>query len=154
MKPVALLAALSLVAAASVHAQMYKWKDASGRMQYGDRPPAGASATPVAHAAGAAGTAAGGAAQPAAPKSTAEQEQEFRKRQIERQEQAREHEKLAAQTKEREENCRRAKAHLASLESGIRQARLNDQGERFYLDDAAIDREKVDARRIVAQHCN
>jgi hypothetical protein len=154
MKRIALVAFVVLAAAGGAHAQLYKWKDASGRMQYGDRPPAGVTAEPMSRSRAVATSAtAAPAAQVAAPRTPAEQEQEFRKRQLEKQEKAREEEKLAMETQAREENCRRAKLQLTSLESGVRQARLNDQGERIFLDDAGIEREKADARKAVSQHC-
>jgi hypothetical protein len=154
MKRVALVALLAFAAAGAAHAQLYKWKDASGRMQYGDRPPAGVTAEPMSRSGAVASSpTAGSAVQAAAPRTAADQEQEFRKRQLEKQEKAREEEKLAMETKAREENCRRAKLQLTSLESGVRQARLNEQGERVFLDDAGIEREKADARRAVSQHC-
>lgn len=36
-----------MLAAVDANAQMYKWKDASGRTQYGDRPPPGVEASPM-----------------------------------------------------------------------------------------------------------
>jgi hypothetical protein len=152
MKSATLAALLAFAAVASAHAQLYKWKDANGVTQYGDRPPGGVTAEPVSRATG--GTvAAPSTAAASSPRTVAEQEQEFRKRQLERQEKAREQEKLALETKAREENCRRAKMQLGSLESGMRQARLNEQGERIFLDDAGIEREKGEARKAVDQHC-
>jgi hypothetical protein len=154
MKRIALLALLAFAAAGAAHAQLYKWKDASGRLQYGDRPPAGVTAEPMSRSgAMASSSTSSPAPQAATPRSAAEQEQEFRKRQLEKQEKAREEEKLAMETKAREENCRRAKLQLTSLESGVRQARLNEQGERIFLDEAGIEREKADARKAVSQHC-
>jgi len=156
MKRLAVLAlALITIAALPAHAELYKWKDASGRTQYGDHPPIGMTATPVARTVGSvsSGGATAAGASSYAPKTPVEQEQEFRKRQLERQEKATEQDKLAQETKTREENCRRARSVLASLESGARQARMDDKGERHFLDDAALEREKAEARNAVSQFC-
>ncbi|MCU0897502.1 MAG: DUF4124 domain-containing protein [Burkholderiales bacterium] len=154
----AMLAILALPAAA----QQYKWKDASGRTQYGDIPPPGVQAERLSRSnvgsvsSGASTTSAAGgdAAKPASgPKSAAEMEQEFRKRRMEAEDKQKKDEKLAQESRVKQENCSRAKRELASLESGVRQTRVNDKGEREFLDDAQIDAQKADARRAVSEWC-
>ena len=61
-----------------------------------------------------------------------------------------EEEKVAAQ---RAENCKRAKAHQASLDSGIRLSRTNDKGEREILDDKQRAEEVARTRQIIASDC-
>ena len=53
----------------------------------------------------------------------------------------------------REENCRSAKQEVASLETSIRPQRTNDQGERYYLDEGQIEREKARAQKAADQWC-
>jgi hypothetical protein len=59
-------------------------------------------------------------------------------------------EKVAAQ---RAENCRRARSHMASLDSGIRLSRTNDKGEREILDDKQRADELNRTRQIIASDC-
>ncbi|MCU0803619.1 MAG: DUF4124 domain-containing protein [Burkholderiales bacterium] len=152
----AMLAILALPAAA----QQYKWKDASGRTQYGDIPPPGVQAERLSRSnvgtvsGGASSAAAGDAAKPpSGPKSVSEQEQEFRKRRMEAEEKQKKDDKLAQESRLKQENCTRAKQQLASLDSGMRQMRINDKGEREFLDDAQIEAQKADARRAVSEWC-
>ena len=59
-------------------------------------------------------------------------------------------ERLAAQ---RADNCRRARGHLAALESGQRIARTNERGEREVLDDKGRADEMRQARAVIASDC-
>jgi len=159
MKRLAFLAALAVLAAPAL-AQQYKWKDASGRTQYGDIPPAGVHAERLARSSvgtvsgGASATSSGDAAKPASgPKTAAEQEQEFRKRRMEAEDKQRKDDKLAQDSRVKQENCTRARQQLASLESGVRQMYINAKGEREFLDDAQLEAQKVDARRAVSEWC-
>ncbi|MBK1712127.1 hypothetical protein CKO43_04960, partial [Rubrivivax gelatinosus] len=52
------------------------------------------------------------------------------------------------------ENCRRARSHLAGLQSGQRIARLNDKGEREILDDKGRAEESRRAEEIIASDCS
>ena len=106
------------------------------------------------------GTTAGGSTgnTPASPASGAakgplDRELEARKRATELEQAAKakaEHERLATQ---RADNCRRARGHLAALESGQRMARVNDKGEREVLDDRGRADEARLARDVVASDC-
>jgi hypothetical protein len=162
MKRLAFFTLLAILAVPAA-AQQYKWKDASGRTQYGDIPPPGVQAERLTRSS--VGTVSGGNASPtsaatgdaakpaSAPKSAAEQEQEFRKRRMEAEEKQKKDDKLAQESRLKQENCTRAKQQLASLESGMRQVRVNDKGEREFLDDAQVEAQKVDARRAVSEWC-
>jgi hypothetical protein len=59
-------------------------------------------------------------------------------------------EKVAAQ---RAENCRRARAHMSSLDSGIRLSRTNEKGEREILDDKQRADEVNRTRQIISSDC-
>lgn len=61
-----------------------------------------------------------------------------------------EEEKVAAQ---RAENCKRARAHQASLDSGLRLSRINEKGEREILDDKARAEEMARTRQAIATEC-
>ena len=159
MKRLAFLAICAILAA-PVAAQQYKWKDANGRTQYGDIPPTGVKAeritrTTVGTVGGGVSVSGGETAKPASgPKSASEQEQEFRKRRMEAEEKQKKNDKVAQESRVKQENCRRAREQLATAESGVRQMRVNAQGEREFLDDAQLEGQKADARRAVSEWCN
>jgi hypothetical protein len=158
---------LSLPAWAA-HSQVYKCVDpATGKVAYLQSPcPAStraeavwkavpsAPATVQAPALGGEGAAAKtAAAKSSGPKTAAELEQDYRKRRQEQDDvRKKEDEKLAA-GKAKEDNCRSARQQLVSLESGVRQARVNDKGERYFLEDAQVEQEKAQARKSVEQSC-
>lgn len=155
------LSALSLLAAGA-QAQVYKCVDASGKTAYSQSPcPGSARSAPVARAAppapaaapAAKGGDAGKAAKPSGPKSAAELEQEFRKRKQEQEDVRKKEEQKLAEAKDKEENCRSARQQLASIEAGMRQARINEKGERYFLDDGQIAQEKTSARKSIDQWC-
>jgi hypothetical protein len=166
MKRLSVAIAIALCVALPASAQMYKWVDENGKVQYSDKPPPGnvkteklrkpatASSTP------AASEAKGGATKDAAkdaaksgPKTTAEQEQAFRKRQLDAAKAEQESEKKQTQAREQEENCQRAKAAVTSLELGGRQQRIDEKGERAFLDDAQVAQELAKARQAVTTMC-
>jgi len=153
--------------AAAAHAQGYKWVDKNGHTQYGDIPPPGVKATPlgpppppISSPASAAAAPSGGAkagAAPAAhkdPLTPAEQELEFRRRIKEAQEAAAKAEKEQQQAREKQENCERAREALRALESGQRIARVDQNGERYYMSDQQRSAEAAQAREQVKQSCN
>ena len=170
----ALLFGLTLTAAMAAHAQ-YQWIDKDGRRVFSDRPPPadvpaknllsqprvsqsttgrGAPVVPPADASAAAATPA--ASRPAAAASAAggvDKALEEKKKQAEAAEAAKkkaEQEKVAAA---RAENCKRAMNAKATLDSGMRMARLNDKGEREVLDDAQRAAELKRVNQIIAQDC-
>jgi hypothetical protein len=61
-----------------------------------------------------------------------------------------EEEKVAAQ---RAENCKRARAHMGSLDSGIRLTRVNEKGEREILDDKQRADEINRTKQIISSDC-
>ena len=156
------LFAVAFLVASSAQAQVRKCVDAEGKIIYTQDPcPAntksgsisrGVIQTPAAAPADSA--AKGDAAKSAAPKTAAEQEQAFRKRQQDQAKAAKESEQKSAEAQRKAENCRNARERLTQYEIGGRQSRINAQGERYYLEDAQIEQEKARARTDVAQSCN
>jgi hypothetical protein len=153
----------ALAFAATALAQQYKWVDKDGKVRYGDTPPAGAKATPLKPPpAGtppparipASGESKETNAAPKGPLTPAEQEAEFRKRQLETQK-SREKEQAAAQeVQAKRENCARAQESLRSVEGGGRIARTDAKGERYFLDESQMAQEKAKATAVVNQWCN
>jgi hypothetical protein len=130
--------------------QLYSWKDASGKVHYGDRPPA-EKQTQARKVPG---------APPAtsdvevARRASAERQFEEREKQAKEQEGAKKPAEDPAQVKQREENCQRAKATLASLESGQVRFSINDKGERVALDGTVREAELSRARKSVDSWCS
>ncbi len=90
-----------------------------------------------------------------APKSLAEQEAEFRKRALERDESEAKATKDLAQSKDAERNCSEAQAHLKGLQSGQRIAKTDPAtGERTFLQDADRPAEIAQAQKSVDSWCN
>jgi hypothetical protein len=169
MLRILVLSALS-VCAAGAQAQVYKCIDASGKTTYLQSPcPSGAKSTAISRivppappppAAGEGGTEKAGpagsdgkAAKASGPKTAAELEQDFRKRKQEQEKDQEKEQQKLAEAKIREENCRNSRLQIMNLDSGARQLRLDDKGERSYLNDTQIEQEKANARKAVEQWC-
>jgi hypothetical protein len=166
MKRFSLTIALALCVALPASAQLFKWVDENGKVQYSDKPPPSNVKTEkirkpaTAASAAASGEVKGGAAKDAAkdagkagPKTVAEQDQAFRKRQADAAKAEEGEAQKQAQAREAAENCRRAKESVAALELGGRQSRVDEKGERVFLDDAQIGQELARARQNVATMC-
>ena len=115
MKRIAFVVAV-LLATTVANAEIYKWKDKFGKTIISDKPPSESvieqkkvSTDSVTNNA-------------ATPKTTADRDLEFRKRQKESQESTEKAQKEQAATAEKQENCANARRYLATLESGERVA--------------------------------
>jgi hypothetical protein len=130
-------------------AQMYSWKDASGKVHYGDRPPAEqqAQARKVQGAPSETGDV------EAARKTSAERRFSEREKQAKAEESGKKPAEDPAQAKQREANCRQAKANLAALESGQIRFSTSDRGERVALDGSVREAELSKARKSVDDWC-
>lgn len=154
----------------------WAWKDGNGRLVYSDRPPpsdikAGSivrqpSTQALANPAPAIGPLdeAGKPTDaknsdtktpaPNSPKTIAEREMEFRKRQQERvdsdKKAAEEQTKSAAKTAE----CERARGYMRGLEDGVRLQRTDAAGNREFLDDAQRAAEVERTRKIIQSTCS
>lgn len=179
MKPCAwavIALAASLGCTASLASTIWKWRDANGRVTVSDQPPprdiperdilerpAPRSALTVESAASGRQSASarrdGARAAPAAASAAASRvDPELEVRRKAEQAKALESAKAAAPADpqalaRKRENCARARAQLASLETGQRMARLNAKGERVILEDAERAKEANRAREIIAADC-
>ncbi|MDZ7811943.1 MAG: DUF4124 domain-containing protein [Ideonella sp.] len=143
---------------------IWKWRDADGRVQVSDRPPA-ASVPESAiiqrpAAAGAPRTIAAAPVEASPAASTPQRkdnELEAKKRKLAA-------DKIAADqvaqqaTKEKQaaqkaDTCRRARNDLAAVDGGMRIARANEKGEREFLDDKARGAESQRLRQLVLDNC-
>jgi hypothetical protein len=161
-----------LALAMPLHAQMYKWVDANGKVQYSDKPPPqGAKSEAVKNRSSsvsgpAEGTAtaakdaakadskSGAAAKSTRPLTAADQEQAYRKRKQDDEDAQKKADEKLTQEKQKQENCAGAKSNVISLESGGRQARIDSKGERYFLDDSQAQAELAKARQQVSTFCN
>jgi hypothetical protein len=146
--PLISLLALSLLPGTG-QTQVYSWKDASGKIHYGDRPPAERQVQPRKLPGAPAAT----DDVEAARKAAAERQFNEREKQGKAEEGAKKAPENAAQAKEREANCRQAKASLASLESGQVRFAINERGERVALDGNVREAEMAKARKSVDSWC-
>lgn len=129
-------------------AQVYSWKDADGKIHYGDRPPVERQA---------------GSRKLAAPPAVdAEAERKaFNERQIAAREKQQESRESAEKTESEQkraaqyaENCRQAKGNLTALESGQVDFIIGPDGKRKALEGSARDAEIGKARRLVSEWCS
>jgi len=96
-------------------------------------------------------TPSGGSAQ---PKSTAEREAEFRKRNMERQDAEKKADKDAAEAQVAERNCNDSRSQLRALQEGQRIARTDpNTGERSFLEDKDRPGEIANAQKAVDTWC-
>jgi hypothetical protein len=152
----AVVASFAALSIGNPAAQQYKWTDRDGKVQYGDVPPPGANATPLK---GPRTTPAAPPADAAAkdagkgPLTPAEQEAEYRKRQLEAQKDREKDERAAQEAQLKRDNCAGAQEQLRILESGQRYARTDAKGERYYVDDDQRAAETARARKLVGEWC-
>lgn len=147
-------------------AAQWKWRDATGKVQYSDRPPPatvadkdilqrprGAAVAPPPLPASAATSAADAALPAGSAASGVDKELEERRKKAAQEQEAKlkaEEERVA---KARAENCARAKSYQQSLDNGMRIARTNEKGEREILDDAARAKEAARVKQVIASDC-
>jgi hypothetical protein len=134
----------------SGQAQVYSWKDANGKVHYGDRPPVEQQAqsrkvqgAPVATD-----------DVEAARKATVERQFKEREQQGKAEEGTKKPPEDPAAAKQRQENCRTAKNNLASIESGVTRFRINEKGEREALEGSTRQAELAQARKAVKEWCS
>ncbi len=170
--PVLLLTALACTLATPAYAQ-WKWKDASGKVQYSDRPPpqgtpekdilqrppgqqmqivqwqngkvvnTSEAASAAAAAAASAASAPGKAERDAAAKQKAQEQDQAAKRKADEQ-------RVAEQMRS---NCSAARSNEQVLLSGTRMVQSNGQGENVVMDDARRAAELQRVRAVIASDC-
>jgi hypothetical protein len=128
--------------------QVFSWKDESGKIHYGDRPPASKhgdsrklAAPPPVDA-------------EASRKTMLERQMADREKQQKSQEEVKKTQEGQAQTKEREANCQQAKSNLAAVESGQVRFSVDAKGERVALDGAVRDAEIAKVRKAISSWCS
>src|SRR5262245_43751227 len=162
---VLLLGATLIAALPAAAQQLYKYTGPDGKVQYSDRPPPDGrkaekvtssrlGSVPSAPVAAANTDAAkSDSAKASAPKTPAEQDQAFRQRRLEQDEKARKDEKLAQEQQAKAESCAAARRELAGMQNGARVGRINEKGERIFLDDNQVQGEIARMEREIATGC-
>ena len=164
----ALALGLAIACPGAALAQAYKWRDEKGGIVFSDTPPppnipranilqvpkgkfAPAPASAAASGAPASGSPSVSAkAEAFVPKTTAEREADFKKRQLEAQKKAKEEGEKTAQDQQRSANCDALRQNLVALESGQRVARVDSKGERYFVDDEQRVKEVAKVRQDMA----
>lgn len=143
MKRLVLLAC-ALAFSAGAPAQLYKWVDKDGRVTYSDQPPPSVQSKQINVNTG---------LPTAASRSALERDKELEKGRQAAKEKAKTAEEEGKRAEVERENCRRARANLASLASDGRVAMYDEKGERTILDDAQLAAERAKAQKAVDEYC-
>jgi hypothetical protein len=135
-------------ALAPAGAEIYKWVDDQGHVQYGDAPPPGSPATTI--------------RTPASPpeaevlRARSRLEEAAEQRRAEDKKEAERRKQEAGQARERaarESRCRYAQQRLHVLELERPVYRLDDDGNRVYLEDDQRARQIAETRARVLEYC-
>jgi uncharacterized membrane protein YqiK len=154
---------LSLVLAfapAASQAEIYKWKDKNGVVRYSDIPPP----SNVPHeslgkkakvpAQGDTSSAPTAEAAPAPQQITPEEVTPDTDKQLKEEEAARQRAAAAeAELQQKQEQCTKARARMQSYEQGGRVYKINEKGEREFLDDRALAQAMEEAQADVNKYC-
>lgn len=146
-----LAVAATLCAALPIHAQVHKWVDANGKVQYSDQPPPGQSGVQKLRLEKTVGTPPTPAAK--ASKTLAERDLESRQNQVAAEEAKKKQQQAEADAKIKQSNCISAQGNLKTLEEGGRVFNYDNRGEKQYLDDAGREKAIAEARRRVSEWC-
>jgi hypothetical protein len=142
MKRIA-LAALCLLLAPLAPAQLYKWVDKDGKVQYSDQPPPAGASKQINVAPG-----------PSTPAPSAlDKDKALEKARTESRESAKKNEDKEKVAKQREAECSKARSYLQGLDNGGRFVTFDDKGNRVFMEENQIEAEKVKARQNVEEAC-
>jgi hypothetical protein len=147
------MAVAILLATATVTAQVYKWIDKEGRVQYTDTPPLAGATKVEAKKLAPPPSPSGTATAAASTKSLQERSKDFDKRRTEVAEKSKKDDEAEKVAKQNEERCREAKRYMSGLDSGAPLQRNNDKGERTIMTDAERATETARTKAIVEEAC-
>jgi len=154
-----------LFAAAPAHAQ-WKWRDASGKLQFSDLPPPQGTPEkdilqrPAKQAQNVLVVPYGQTASAPAPANKAvsapdkaELERQAKQKQQDKEAEAKKKAEDAKLAEQRRENCQRAQENLKLLQDGVRLTRSNERGETVVLDERQRAEEIQRSRTVAASEC-
>jgi hypothetical protein len=149
-----LIGFVAMLIAGAAAAQIMECVDAKGKKEYAQNCPPGTIKETTLLKGGTGPSSSGAAAPAPSAKSLAEQESEFRKRNIERQEAEAKDAKQLADAKDAHRNCDNAQAQLKALQDGQRITKTDPAtGERAFLEDQDRPNEIAYAQKAVANWC-
>lgn len=156
-----------MVFTATANAEIYKWKDKNGVVRYSDIPPPSnvphqslgkkTSKEPAATPEAPTAAPAPDAAPVAAPQQKTPEEPPMVDADKQQKEEEAARQKAAAaeaEQKQKQELCANAKAKLQSLQQGGRIYKMNEKGEREFMDDSALAQGVADAQAEVDKNCS
>ncbi len=149
-KTLLLLACLLLIN--NTYAEVYKWVDSSGKVQYGDQPPGTNQSKKLKVDQAPSATQSTSEKSPAA-KSIADQELDFRKRRVASEEAQKKQDEQANDAKQKQDNCNNARGNLRSIQESGRIVKYTENGEKTFLDDASRQQALDRARKEVDSWC-
>ncbi len=140
---------LALAFSVQAHAELYKWTDAQGKVQYADQPPTLNSQTLKHSNAGQAETTS------KATHSLDAKDQAFQKRSKEAKDARDKADKEAEQARIARENCDKARKNLSTLQNAStpRIYTTNAAGQRIYMDDSARASALANSQKSVSDFC-
>jgi hypothetical protein len=158
--PVQLFAALAiLLATATVTAQVFKWIDKDGKVNFSDTPPPAeavkgeAKKIAVPTAAGTPPAIASKTVAPPTAKSPPDLTKDAEKKKTELAEKAKKDDETEKIAKQNEERCKEAKRYLSTLESGSPIKQSNDAGQVVFMSDEARASETARAKAAATESC-
>ncbi len=161
----ALLLALPLLS----HAEIYKWKDKDGTIRYTDTPPPSnikqeaigskkiakptgkEQSAPVANGQSAPTKE---ATKDASKEPISKENQAAKQRQRNAEVEKRNRQEKEAEANRKAENCKAAKANFETYKQGGRVYKMNEKGEREYMDDKDLQAGKAQAQNEIDENCS
>lgn len=152
--PITFFSAIAvLLAAATVTAQVYKWVDKDGKVQYTDQPPP-ASATKAEAKKMTDAPASGNAPAAATPaKSPADRAKASDKQKTDAAEKAKKDADAAKTAEINQKNCKAARTELIDLEAGRPIVRTDETGQRNYISDEQRKADIARAKEVETASC-
>lgn len=144
---------LLMLSSTNTFAALNKWVDTNGKVHYSDQPPPANVKAKTLRSTPAAKEPAKADNAPAAPKTIAEREAEWKKDQQSKKETAEKTAQEQAEAGEKKENCAAAQQSLKMLQYGARLSEIDANGERYYLSDEQRQQRIAKAQQAVSNWC-
>lgn len=152
--PVQFFAAIAIfLATATVAAQVFKWIDKDGKVNFSDTPPPAEAVKGEAKKLTVLPAANTPAPVPAKVKIAVDQAKEAEKKKTELADKAKKDEAAEQNAKQNEERCKDAKRYLSTLDSGTPIRQSNDAGERVFMNDEQRASETARAKIAATESC-
>ena len=152
--PVQFFAAIAIfLATATVAAQVFKWIDKDGKVNFSDTPPPAEAVKGEAKKLTVLPAANTPTPAPAKVKIAVDQAKEAEKKKTELADKAKKDEAAEQNAKQNEERCKDAKRYLSTLDSGTPIRQSNDAGERVFMNDEQRASETARAKIAVTESC-